>query len=89
MGCDHNERPLPGAANQIAAPIWANFMAEALAAKPIRDFVIPNDVTQVEICTETGAKATAFLPQTTGIFLNRYRTYRILSKTPFYQHRGL
>jgi 1A family penicillin-binding protein len=69
VGCDHNERPLPGAANRIAAPIWADFMAQALADKPVRDFTIPSDVIQVNICTETGARATSFCPKQAEFFL--------------------
>jgi membrane carboxypeptidase/penicillin-binding protein len=69
VGCDHNERSLPGAANRIAAPIWANFMAQALTDKPIRDFTIPSDVIQMDICAETGAKTTAFCPKQVEYFL--------------------
>lgn len=69
VGCDHNERSLPGAANQIAAPIWADFMTEALRSKPALDFTIPSDVVQMDICTETGAKATAFCPKRAEYFL--------------------
>jgi 1A family penicillin-binding protein len=69
VGCDHNERPLPGAANTIAAPIWANFTARALAGKPSHDFTIPSDVVKVNICSETGARATAFCPQKPEYFI--------------------
>ncbi len=70
IGCDHNERSLPGAANLIAAPIWADFMSRALSAKPLRDFIIPNDITEVEVCSETGARATAFCPKHREYFLD-------------------
>lgn len=69
VGCDHNERSLPGAANQIAAPIWANFMSSALNNQPARDFQIPREVTSAVICSETGALATAFCPKKTEYFL--------------------
>jgi penicillin-binding protein 2D len=69
VGCDHNERPLPGAANQVAAPIWADFMAKALDRVPARDFIIPNEVIEIPVCTETGAKATAFCPKRLEYFL--------------------
>ncbi len=69
VGCDHNERSLPGAANQIAAPIWANFMTEALRNKPPLDFTIPSNVVPMDICAETGAKATVFCPKRTEYFL--------------------
>ena len=69
VGCDHNECSLPGAANRIAAPIWAGFMSHALRDQPPRDFEIPREVTSVTICRETGALATAFCPKATEYFL--------------------
>ena len=70
VGCDHNERPLPGAANRVAAPIWADFMNKALADAPLREFIIPAQVTKVAICKETGLKATSFCPSQTEYFLS-------------------
>lgn len=69
VGCDRNERPLPGSANQIAAPIWADFVRKALADQPKLDFIIPNEVVKSQICKETGAKATAFCEQIPEYFL--------------------
>lgn len=69
VGCDHNERSLPGAANQIAAPIWAGFMNNALNGSPPRDFQIPKEIASIEICKETGALATTFCPKKTEYFL--------------------
>ncbi len=69
VGCDRNERPLPGSGNQIAAPIWADFVKKALANKPKLDFIIPNEVVKVLTCKETGSKATAFCEQFPEYFL--------------------
>jgi 1A family penicillin-binding protein len=69
VGCDRNERPLPGSGSRIAAPIWADFLRKALADKPKLDFVIPNEIVKVLICKETGAKATAFCEQNLEYFL--------------------
>lgn len=69
VGCDHNERPLPGSGNRIAAPIWADFIRKALVNQPKLDFIIPNEVVKIQICQETGAKATAFCEQTSEYFL--------------------
>jgi 1A family penicillin-binding protein len=69
VGCDHNERPLPGSGNQIAAPIWADFIGKALADQPKLDFIIPNEIVKIQVCKETGAKATAFCEQTSEYFL--------------------
>lgn len=70
VGCDHNERPLPGASNRVAAPIWAVFMSKALAAVPNRDFVIPKEISELTICRESGDKATAFCPKKIEYFLS-------------------
>jgi 1A family penicillin-binding protein len=70
VGCDRNERPLPGAANRIAAPIWAEFMKKALQGKPARDFTIPDNIQSVTICQETGALATVTCPAISEYFLS-------------------
>ncbi|HEX3046463.1 MAG TPA: PBP1A family penicillin-binding protein [Bacillota bacterium] len=69
VGCDQNERPLPGAANRIAAPIWAEFMKKALLNKPARDFTIPDNIQSVTICKETGNLATVSCPSISEYFL--------------------
>lgn len=69
VGCDHNERPLPGSGNRIAAPIWADFIRKALADKPRLDFIIPNEIVKIPVCKETGSKATAFCEQFPEYFL--------------------
>ena len=69
VGCDHNEQPLPGSGNRIAAPIWANFVRKALADQPRLDFIIPNEVVKIQICKETGSKATSFCEQIPEYFL--------------------
>ena len=69
IGSDHNEHPLPGSANQVAVPIWVDFTTQALAEKPALDFIIPNNVCKVSICSETGAKATVFCPKQEEFFL--------------------
>lgn len=69
VGCDHNERPLPGSGNRIAAPIWADFIRKALVDNPRLDFIIPNEVVKVLVCKETGSKATAFCEEFPEYFL--------------------
>lgn len=69
VGCDHNERSLPGAANRVAAPIWADFFARALAGKPARDFEIPSNIKVSTVCSETGLLATTFCPGVAEYFL--------------------
>lgn len=69
VGCDHNERPLPGAANRIAAPIWADFMNKVVSPETTPDFPIPKEVVKVMVCKESGGKATPFCPVHSEFFL--------------------
>ncbi|MBC7260567.1 MAG: penicillin-binding protein, partial [Chloroflexi bacterium] len=45
-----------------AAPIWHNFMEEALKGKPMQDFVRPPGMVQVEICAESGMLPNPYCP---------------------------
>jgi 1A family penicillin-binding protein len=69
VGCDNNERELPGGANRIAAPIWADFIAAALQGQPSQAFSIPSNICRVTICKSSGALATAACPKQTEYFL--------------------
>lgn len=62
VGNDDLRKPVGAPGGRVAAPIWANFMAEALANTPIRDFAQPAGVIAVDICPETG-----LLPNFTSI----------------------
>jgi penicillin-binding protein 1A len=42
---------------RVAAPIWRNFMEEALADAPVRDFPVPADVILVPVNAHTGARS--------------------------------
>jgi penicillin-binding protein 1C len=41
-----------------AAPIWANFMEQALAGKPFLHFYIPDRLKQIEVCSLSGLLTT-------------------------------
>ncbi len=47
-----------------AAPIWQNFMDEALKALPVEEFERPAGLVQVEICRATGMVATPYCDET-------------------------
>ena len=47
-----------------AAPIWHNFMEEALKSLPVEEFVRPPDLVQVEVCRTTGMVATPYCGET-------------------------
>jgi len=45
-----------------AAPIWHNFMEEALKGKPARDFPRPPGMVRIEICAESGMLPNPYCP---------------------------
>lgn len=55
------DKPRPGGkgftGGAVAAPIWERFMAKAVAAKPVVDFLWPDTVVTVTIDPETGCLA--------------------------------
>jgi len=46
-----------------AGPIWHNFMEEALAGTPPRDFARPSEIVVAEICMVSGAKPSEVCPR--------------------------
>ena len=68
IGDDHN-KPLGAGetGGRLAAPIWANFMAEALRDYAPQDFPVPEGIIQVSLCEETGLKQSS---RCTGPTLN-------------------
>ncbi|MBE3520211.1 MAG: PBP1A family penicillin-binding protein [Firmicutes bacterium] len=54
VGWDHREKPLPGTGATVAGPIWAHFMAAALANTPPRDWEVPSNVVWAPVCDKTG-----------------------------------
>jgi membrane peptidoglycan carboxypeptidase len=44
---------------KVAAPIWTDFMKEALADQPVNDFHMPDEITFAHINPATGKRATA------------------------------
>jgi membrane peptidoglycan carboxypeptidase len=57
VGWDHREKSLPGTGATVAGPVWAHFMAAALANTPPRDWKVPSDVVWAAVCDETGKLA--------------------------------
>ncbi len=47
---------------QVAAPIWQAFMQAALANLPVTDFPRPDNIVQMEICTDSGTQPSAECP---------------------------
>jgi 1A family penicillin-binding protein len=46
-----------------AAPIWHNFMERAHADRPVRDFVRPEKVIDIEVCADSGTLPSRVCPQ--------------------------
>lgn len=62
IGCDNFEKNLPGAANRVAAPIWADFMTAALKGYPKTRFKAPFQLFSTTICQATGRMPNPFCP---------------------------
>lgn len=63
-GYDDPATPLGRSGGAAAAPIWADFMREALADRPPATFRRPPGIVSREICHETGCLATPACPST-------------------------
>lgn len=46
-----------------AAPIWHDFMEAALAGRPVRDFVRPPGIVEMEICADSGTQPSPYCPR--------------------------
>ncbi len=53
---DDYEVPLGTTGGELAAPLWARFMQKALERYPVTDFPVPDNITRVTLCVETGLK---------------------------------
>ncbi|HEX3031140.1 MAG TPA: PBP1A family penicillin-binding protein [Bacillota bacterium] len=56
-------RPTGQTGGTLAAPIWAEFVQNALANQPAADFTAPQGVVKVRICGDSGQLATPFSEQ--------------------------
>lgn len=63
VGNDVPARDVYGTGGGLAAPIFANFVKQALASKPAREFTPPPGIVDLDICAETGLLATRWCPQ--------------------------
>jgi 1A family penicillin-binding protein len=62
IGHDRNQ-PLPGGGGKLAAPVWVDFINQALAGEPTAGFPVPPGIVSRSICRETGLLATPACPQ--------------------------
>lgn len=59
VGYDDKSKKVGLTGGDIAAPIWGNFMENALKDIEVKDFKEPDGVIQVNVCTVDGLKASA------------------------------
>jgi len=52
---------LPGSLG--AAPIWHDFMEAALQGRPVRNFVRPEGIVEMEICADSGTQPSQYCPR--------------------------
>jgi 1A family penicillin-binding protein len=83
VGCDNYERTLPGMASQVAAPIWADFMTQALQKTPPQDFPVPKTVKKVRLCKFSGKIANEDCPSYYEYFLNGTEPLEVCSAHHF------
>lgn len=71
IGCDNYEKSLPGAANRVAAPIWADFMCNALDGLPKQSFGGSSrlKLKTASVCRVTGLAPTLYCPTRNEYFV--------------------
>lgn len=83
VGCDYYERSLPGMASQVTAPIWGDFMQQALAKYPVRDFPMPANIKKVSYCTASGLLAGSSCPSRVEYFIDGTEPNRTCERNHF------
>ncbi|HHY37470.1 MAG TPA: PBP1A family penicillin-binding protein [Clostridia bacterium] len=69
VGNDDVSKPVGRSGGSIAAPIWADFMVEALRGEPPRDFPMPPGVVVERVCSVTGLRAGPTCPSYDEVFI--------------------
>lgn len=59
VGYDDKSKRVGLTGGDIAAPIWGDFMEEALKGQEVKDFTRPDGLAEVEVCIADGLKASA------------------------------
>ena len=63
VGYDSQTKSVGIPGGRIAGPMWAQFMRDALAGSPPRNFSVPERVIRTRICLDTGLVATENCPR--------------------------
>lgn len=58
VGYDDKKKKVGLTGGDIAAPIWAQFMEEALTNTPAENFISPTGIVRMKVCTSDGLRAT-------------------------------
>lgn len=64
VGYDDPGKSVGASGGTIAAPIWANFINQALRNTAAMDFPVPAGIVKVKICSDSGLLATPYSPYT-------------------------
>lgn len=64
IGYDDPSKSVGSTGGGIAAPIWANFVAQALRSTAAPEFPVPQGIVRVKICADSGLLATPYSPRT-------------------------
>lgn len=63
IGYDDPSKSVGSTGGTIAAPIWANFIAQALSSTTATNFAAPANIVRVKICADSGLLATPSSPR--------------------------
>lgn len=64
VGYDDKKRKVGLTGGDIAAPIWGNFVEAGMKDRPVEEFVAPQGVLRLDVCTADGRRATALSENT-------------------------
>lgn len=64
VGYDDPKKSVGSTGGGVAAPIWANFIAQSLQNTAATDFTVPPGIVRVNICADSGLLAAQYSPVT-------------------------
>ncbi len=66
VGYDTPTQSVGAPGGRISGPIWSQFMNQALTNHPIREFSVPENITRINMCLDSGMIATENCPRSLG-----------------------
>jgi len=77
VGNDDERFPVGRTGGAIASPIWADFIKNALADLPARDFPRPAGIVEINVCSETGLLPNSTCPTVKELFIKGTEPKRV------------